>query len=432
MKKKIAITFCTLLIFALPCVRAQTPEENQEKYDLFRIRLKYEMMYYSGDASVKGSHLPMERRYTVNGQTIGYWADATWWQGHYVAVLATEYYLKQLNGESTVSTLNELRQAIHTYNRLDLEAEHCWGCDTFSKLNGFYIRDDVDYNLLPHFPNIQTISGDYSNCGRSGTSNTPSQDQAWSSYLGFALTLRLVDDTTLCNEVRDIVKRMVTGMQNTTAKGKKRWEIINPVNGDVAQIAGDIKWLKYAHARAGLLLCGEDMDFDRSESSYWKFIWNVVQNNVFLAKEGNFRWYGIMVLSTVINDPGRGSKYCYDWLIDKCQTLAQRRPDLQQPMLFPHLPLANVVLYGYRGDKAQPSDIYLDFLNTAPEYGACTYTLNDSIERTDAPWHTLSLFCPWHKSATGDFNMLDYMLLYNLYRIVYQERLPQYRNFWEI
>ena len=432
MRKAFITAFIATVFLALTNAKAQTPKANQEKYDFFRIRLKYEMMHYSGNAKVKGSHLPMERRYTSNGKIIGYWADATWWQGHYVAVLATEYYLKKLHGENTAPTLDELRLAIQTYNRLDLEAEQCWDGDTFNTLNGFYIRDDVSDSNLFNLTTIDAVHSDYRHCGEpNSTSNTPSQDQAWGSYLGFALTLKLVDDTSICNEVRQIAKRMVSGMQYTNAKGRKQWAVVNPVNGEIAQIEGDIKWLKYAHARVGTLLSGEDMNFDGSGNFYWREMWDVVQNNVFLSKTGNFRWYGILALSTVMNDDGRGSRSCYEWLADKCLSLAKRRPDLQQPILFPHLPLANVVLYGYDGKKAQSADLYTALLNSAPERGASTYTQNDSTIRTQAPWHTLSLFCPWHDKSTGDFNMIDYMLLHNLYRIVYEEKLPEYKVFWE-
>lgn len=433
MIKRLFIALCATATILLSSAEAQTPEANKDKYEMFRTRLRYEMMYYSGDATVKGSHLPMERRYVSGGKLVGYWADATWWQGHYVAVLATEYYLKKLHGENTAATLDELRQALATYNRLDSEAEACWGCDTFKTLNGFYIRDDMDDSSLPFFPLVDHIHGDYRHCGDvQSTSNTPSQDQAWGTYLGLALTLKLVDDSAICNDARQIARRMVKSMQYTSPKGRTSWQVVNPVTGNVEQIEGDIKWLKYGHAKVGTLLSGEDMNFDRSRNAYWRSMWDVVQNNVFISKTGNFRWYGIMALTTVMNDEGRGSGQCYDWLVKKCYSLADKRPDLKQPILFPHLPLINVVLYGYNGKKADPADVYVQLLNTAPTRGAGTYTLNDSTVRTPAPWHTLSLFCPWHDKSTGDFNMIDYMLLYNLYCIVYQEHLPEYEAFWRV
>ena len=105
MIKRLFSALCATTIILLSSAKAQNPEANKDKYEIFRMRLKYEMMYYSGDATVKGSHLPMERRYVSGGKLVGYWADATWWQGHYVAVLATEYYLKKIHGENIASTL---------------------------------------------------------------------------------------------------------------------------------------------------------------------------------------------------------------------------------------------------------------------------------------------------------------------------------------
>ena len=67
-----------------------------------------------------------------------------------------------------------------------------------------------------------------------------------------------------------------------------------------------------------------------------------------------------------------------------------------------------------------PLEGYEAYLNTAPASGCITSEVNGEVVRTGAPWHSLSLFCPWHTSVTGDGNMLDYMLLYNLYRLVYE------------
>lgn len=427
MKKNILFIAFIVLAFGM---ESQTPSLNSEKYRHFRNRLKNEMMYFSGDGMEKASYLPMERRYLKNGKSLGYWADATWWQGHYVSVLATEYHLRKTHGESTDSTLDELRQAIAVYNRLDMAAEHCWYCDTCDAPNGFYLRDDVDDSDIPFLP-VDTVDSDYQGCGReNSTSNAPSQDQAWASYLGFALTLKLVDDTALCNEVRDIARRMVKVMQYTDPKGGEHWQIMNPVNGMVIQTEDDIKWLRHAHATIGSILTGEDMNFGGSGRALWKSSWNIAQNNVFISKTGNFRWYGIMALSAVMNDDGRGSSNCYDWLIKKGESLVSKRPDLEQTLFFPHLPLINVVLYGYNGKKAQPKDKYVEYLNSAPATGAGTYTENGVTKRTAAPWHTLSLFCPWHTKETGEFNMLDYMLLYNLYQIVYESQLPEFEAFW--
>lgn len=411
------MTFILLFVSSMAGLFSQTSIQNEQKYNHFRQRLRQYFMYYTGDATVKGSHLPMEWRVTKNGKQICYWADAVWWQGHYVAVLATEYRLRQLRGQTTDSTLAELKAALETYNRLDRNAELCWNGDT--ALNGFYLRDDADQTLTTALQ-VDVISSDYLNhCGKLPTQgNAPSQDQAWGSYLGFALTMKLVDDSVVRQEVSDIATRMIRRMQFTDENGKESWQIVNPVNGELIQTKGDIQWMQYAHAEAGKVLTGKRLDFGNSHRSQWKTIWNVLQNNMLITKYGNFRWYGVMVLSTVINEWGSGSDNCYDWLVRMSDKIIKKRPDLQQTLLFPHLSLASIVLYGHNDDFQLNRQPYEEYLNTAPTNGAAHLISGDTTIQTKAPWHSLSLFCPWHTASIGEFNMLDYMLLYNLFQLV--------------
>ncbi len=422
--KRITIVLMIISLF-FGFVQAQTPDENAEKYEFYRQRLKNDFIYFTGDGHVKGSHIPMEARRENSNKKVGYWADAIWWQGHYVAVLATEYRLLQLRGRNTDSTLQELKAALDVYDRLDWEAELCWQGD--SALNGFYLRDDVDQTIAPKI-NIDVVSSDYLNhCGKSETSgNAPSQDQAWGTYLGFALAKKLVDDTTVHRQIEDITTRIIKGMQYTDANGKQEWQIMNPVTGGMIQTKGDIQWLKFAHASVGEILTDNTLHFDKSDKSLWKTIWNVLQNNLLIDKNGHFTWYGVMALSTVINEWGSGEDNCYDWLIKTNAKIVAKRPDLEQSLFFPHLPLANVVLYGYSGTNPLGKAPYLLYLDAAPKEGACH---TDTVQ-SPAPWHSLSIFCPWHTKDVGEFNMLDYMLLYNLYELIYDMHLPEYEIFW--
>ena len=416
--KKISLLLL-LLATTFPLV-SQSPDENAAKYRFFRQRLTSEMMYSTGDASVKGSHLPMERRYLYNGERVGQWADAVWWQGHYLAVLATEYALKQRVGEDTDATLQELRFALEVYRRLDLCAERCFGDTLPQELNGFYIRDDVGRDEAPQMK-LQHVNSDYTYyCGKTDARrNAPSQDQAWASYLGFALIQKLVDDTLLYREVANLTARMVRGMQWADANGREHWQIMNPVTGAVVQKEGDIQWLQYAHGEIGTRLSGQYLHTGRSDKPQWKNTWNLLLQNVLLDRDGHFTWYGVMSMAAVLND-GAGRRDCYSWLVQTCDKVVRRRPDLQQSLIFPHLPLINLVLHGTEGRTLLPKERYEEYLNAAPASGCITAEVNGEEVRTAVPWHSLSLFCPWHTTETGDANMLDYMLLYNLYRLVYE------------
>ena len=429
MSKKLPVAIYLLL--SLLYGFGQSPELNAEKYSIYRNNLSNHFIYCKGDAAVRGSYLPMESiRISRNNKSYALWADAVWWQGHYIAMLATEYKLLKINGKNGDSVLKEIENALDTYYRLDLAAEKCWGGS--DSLNGFFIRDDVDTSMIALY-GVDFILSDYkANCGDSSTiGNAPSQDQLWGSYLGFALVNKLVEDDTIKSKVGDITARLIKAMQHTDSNGKEVWEIVNPVTGKLIQKSGDIIWMQYAHAQAGFYLSGVDCNFGMSNSTFWKDIWDLLQNNLLVNKNGNFSWYGVMACSAVINEYGRGSDNCYDWLVEQSDRIAKKRPDLQQTLIFPHLPLVAAVLHGYEGDHPLPASVYEDYFNSAPMEGAHNYTIEDSVFNSNPPWHSLSLFCPWHDHDNGKFNMLDYMLLYNLYQLTYKSELPEFKYLWD-
>ncbi|MBO4646111.1 MAG: hypothetical protein J5642_06305 [Bacteroidales bacterium] len=416
--KKLALTILCIVFWG--AVWSQSPLENEAKYWKLRSRLTSEFVYCSGNGMDRGSHQPLEIRFMPNGLRTGYCIDGIWWQGHYVALLATEYALLKRQGKDTGPTLKELHCAIDVYKRLDLAAEKCWGCDTFTQCNGFYLRDDICLADTSRFGLQHLSSGYTSNCGRTSTrGNAPSQDQAWGSYLGFALAQKLVDDESLQQEIGEIAYLMVKGMQFEDESKGERWRIVNPVNGETIQAEMDIQWLQYAHTLAGEKLSGRSLGFGKSDKGNWKNLWNIVQDNILISKYGHFRWYGILALSAVINDSGNGNRDCYQWMLKTCEKIAKRRPDLEQSLIFPHLPLIHAVLYDVDASRLAPRAPYDSYLDAAPVSGAITTLQDGKTLRTPAPWHSLSLFCPWHNTETGESNMIDYMLLYNLVQLVY-------------
>lgn len=422
-----------VLIWMMPAfnVMGQNPDQNAEKYHFYRNRLQQEFMLYSGDGNLQASHLPMESRYQLSdGTRVVYWADGTWWLGHYVAVLATEYAClqRQSRAEDARFVLEELSEALKTYERLDREAESCWNGE--SLLNGFYLRDDVDKQMAPLF-NADQVRSDYAlRCGQmESRSNGPSQDQAWASYMGFSLLLKLVDDTLLQHQASEIACRMIKIMYSPDEKGKRHWQVVNPVNQLLVQKENDIKWLRYPHTKAFQIFSDDPQEqsiFSAFDGGTSKRIWKVIQNNYAIDKNGKFNWYGVLVLSAVLNEKGNGGKSTVEWLAKETKSLAKKRPDYGQTIMFPHLPLVNQVLYdtsvreGYSAIDILSRDEYEQILNAAPPEGAYRISSpNGQLDSTAAPWHTLSLFCPWHTESQGYFNMLDYMLLYNLYQLVF-------------
>ena len=418
--------FLSLSLFICCFIQAQSPAENLRKYDAYGRRLRSGFVYDAGDARLQGSWLPMEcRRVSADGRVTAYWADGTWWLGHYVAVLATEYRRLQLEKDTpaAAAALADLQCALAVYDRLDCEAERCWGADTST--NAFYLRDDVPADFRDRF-GVDEIHSDYARkCGDSeSTANGPSQDQAWASYLGLALVRALVDDEAVKEQASRVAARLVRAMQHTDRSGKESWQVVNPVTGAILQPSTDIQWLKYAHAQAYKVLTGKACTFGDATAASSRQLWQLIQQNFTLDKRGHYNWYGVLALSAVINEKPALSGTTCNWLADKCSELSEMRPDLQQPLMFPHLPLINYLLYPEQKAKLLPDTLYENILNAAPAEGAHHHVWEGPSGRSAAPWHTLSLFCPWHEAENSDYNMLDYMLLYNLYRLVYAPEMP--------
>lgn len=432
---KTLLIFLTILFLGTKTsVTAQTEALLLEKYQHYQKRFYEEFIYYSTDPlSLQGSSIPVEyRRLRPDGKVLIYWADGVWWLGHYVGMLAMEYQRLKLTTHDTLPTLEKLRAALETYKRLDYVAENCW-TDTFNNrdLNGFYLRDDI-LDEIKEKLKADILISDYTRyCGDiNSKGNAPSQDQAWGSYIGLALVKKFVLVPDIQNEVKEIATHFVRGMQQEIGKKKKkRWEVINPVTNEIIQKQGDIGWLRYAHTQMGNYLTEENMTFANSDKRFWKDMWRLLQNNILIDKYGNFNWYGVLSISAVLNDHGRGEKNCYDWLVKRTTQIVKKRPDLEQTLIFPHLPLINVLLHGYDGNKPLPKTEYKAYLESAPDEGAFYYAKNDSVVRSAPPWHSLSLFCPWHNRDVGEFNMLDYMFLYNAYWLVYYSDLEQVNKF---
>lgn len=435
MYKKTFFSFFFLILFLYSGnieMFSQSNNDFEKQYDFYKQRFYDNFIYETENGFIQSSNIPIEyRQIRRDGKTMAYWADGVWWLGHYVGMLALEYERFKLTNQDTSLTIKRLKAALETYLRLDYAAEKCWGSDSFALiLNGFYLRDDIPADAKSIFK-VDIILSDYvQHCNKEESKgNAPSQDQAWASYIGLALVNKLVGDTTVLRLSKEVATLLLMGMQGETIDGKKTWQVVNPVTREIIQKKGDIQWLQFAHASIGTYLTGEDMNLEKTNRKHWKNMWDLLQNNFLIDKYGHFNWYGMMSLSAVLNEWGSGSKNGYDWLVKKSQRIVKKRPDLQQPIMFPHLPLVNVILHGYHGKKNLDASYYEDYFQSLPEQGAFRVTKNDTLVTSSPPWHSLSLFCPWQLKSIGEFNMLDFLFLYNAYWIVYESDLPQFESF---
>lgn len=256
------------------------------------------------------------------------------------------------------------------------------------------------------------------------------QDQVWALWLGLRLVNEFVDESDIQMDIIDITHTIAQAMHYHDDFGQCLWLIRNPATNTQVYRGSDATFLSWAFATVAHDITGQDehcgssnppqglIDFWASQAS--------VPNQ--LNSDNGSNAYGIALLTALTNETF--SNNAYSWLVDlNTSTTGYWEMDNG---LFPHLILVNQSIYQITGTPEDAS-FYESFLNTSPPCGAYHYKIEGTnIELySDPPWHSLSLFCPWNcivekENGRGHFNMLDYMLLYNLYFLNYQEANEPY------
>lgn len=456
------LTF-VLLATSLPApLVAQTPVSNHEKYWRYRDRLLNRFLVSSA-GNERGTSMPAAMIHTEKGYMR--WGDATIHLSNYLAVLATEYKLLTLKGLPTGQTLLELHRALLAKERLDADAPGFFDYEsTDSILDGFFIRDDVppDFTVTwsekyPDFANYPSVRSDYNEWDI--RLNEMSQDQVWNLIVGLALVSHLVDDTTtyvipryygqqplsLADRAMIISHRIIRSLQTQVCLFRPGflddllcihyWHLYNPYFRQSVKRGSGPYLLKYGFAEAGNVITDYrfgDMHWGNSHNAkIWFTLAEGVQYVQRLKKEKNIEnLYHTATTATV------GGV----WSTQKLVRLFNRhkkfplRPDPQ----YEHLALISCVLHGDCPPILQEEQAYYESLmNQAPPNGPFNYGV-DYEPDPDSPlyyehwqeytyeWSASNRFV-WPQRRgngtseffTGEYNGLDYMLLYNLYGLVY-------------
>lgn len=423
-----------MLILSLESV-GQNYKDYLEKYWYYRHRLKDKFMYYNGNATIQGAHHVAENTNDRwESSDMIRWADGTWWLGHYIAVLALEYNLLQTNGEDCQETLDELNLAFDTYYRLDSQAEDCFLVGAGST-NGFFLRDDLDSSCSSNFDN-RVIVGGYENCNNGQEANVNSQDQCIMMFLGLNLVKKLVSDLDAQSRAESICSLIIEKMRHfdLSAPLYYWWEIRNPITNNTPDgcSAPELFSFCWAEAKAAGMTTGnnEQRGYSYQNKPQFDILQGLTWDMLIGSYPGFDKYVGYytMVLSTIINEGAGYLPWCdnnvYDWLYDMYDNTKAYEGMPPDVGLFPHLPIIAEILHGYNGTNQMPASlIEQDFLDSAPVCGSINYDYNPGELNTEPPWHTMSLFCPWHRNGEwqegGEYNMLDYMMLYSAYYNVY-------------
>lgn len=446
-----------LLILTLLIVssnNAQTSTINSQKYNDYRERLRSEFMFYSPN-NLPGSNLPAS---TLNVEKNKIqWGDATIILSLYMGTLATEYKLRKKNNQDYNESLYDLYYAMQALERLDMSAEMFYD----SKLgltypNGFFIRDDLSGRIKSQLPDKHDIvakrrrvQSDYTS--KTIRNNEMSQDQVWHLLIGLSLVESLVDDTTkfriytkngttkvkLNQWARIITSRIIKSLQTKVyfnlfnikwlPISAELWFVTNPVTGEEVKRGAWPTMLKYGFARAGYKITkGEfgTLHWGNSRNAkIWFKVAAILQRVQSVSKSG--QWgdiYHIGALATVGNI----------WSSTKLVRLYNHHHKklFVKDTRYEHFALISILLHG--GNKRvmrNEKEFYLDLLNKAPAGGPFNYGYTSQRIYT-REWSSVSRII-WperlgenmREFSKGDYNGLDYMLLYNMYRLVFESEL---------
>lgn len=435
-------------------VKAQTDDENLVKYWHYRERLKNDFML--GIGTQAGFSIPASIRNTNIGRLS--WGDATVDQSFYIGVLATEYYLLSQSNENIDATIEELYHALYAVDRLDINAEAYFGGTPL--LNGFFIRDDVSpYGLnmsgyvIPHLnqglpsPVITELYSDFMSI--EPTDKEMSQDQVLHLMWALGLVIKYVPPT-VYYESGGIIRHFPSGLVNFVEESKDiinkfvnymkggpgwNWIIYNPVTGIQVARGGNAFNLSAAFAGAKYMLTGQTTpttdiaagniadNIFKSFQNYW--VINDQDFKVIMLDAMSNYWPNGVVLD--------GSNNEYNAMVIGARATTNPYNPL---WVYEFVTLYHQALHGggnYLGHS--PVDgFFKGLLDQAPCAGPYNHSSSGSPDYYSYEWSATSrTLHPDGRGKTeeflyGDYNGLDYMLIHNLYRLVYRNNLHPYLN----
>lgn len=432
--KILAIFLLVLLFSAL--LPAQTEEKNHAKFSFYKERF-YSQFIVAGPQNMAGMNIPASIRYFHD--SLMKWCDATVELAYYMIFLSTEYKIAKTNHEQTSETIQKLWWALDAFERLDMNAESCFRENKNiypHDLNGFFIRDDVTPQILRYQNGklttdslkrkIAAIYSDYTSPNL--YDKEMSKDQVWSLLLGFASIIHFIDDSChvpgLKNQLESIPDRAEKNVARLIKylQGKQDWIIYNPVNDKPvkrgAQVVESILhgfnrvYFDYGFAAAGNRLCTknshQNIDLHCHKSKKHQKIFEVQSGLALYFKRDD---YSFRTLMTIIGKTGD-----YDILVNRQKKTGR----------YEHFRLLYSLFHPEQvsGDKLIASkNYYFQLLCKAPEKG--TFNFGQSVYGS-MEWSSTSRLV-WPESQgnrigqnKGAYNGLDYLVLYNLYRLCFQ------------
>lgn len=409
--------------------------------------------------------------------------DATIHVGWYLAMLATENYLLRKEGRPTQENEEELYYALYALERLDKVSNvawsygqnlvkenatydttnHCWipKYSVSTEPDGFFIRDDTPPYFYKKLNGAEMLSSDFTDHNNPTEFKTDnlggeeSKDQIISILFGLFFVHRFVHDDANYQSInlkkynKTITKRIVDFIRYERLNQIGSWKISNPGKGyqtprmgfdpilfsyPMATIANEIVYEKKFSRNTVVQSVRERIkpNYQSSSSIFTKQIFlQLRESKVILDKNDDWHinYYMIFMLASVSN------VWSYNMAYDKnCAEILRQRCSDEESKGWLIYPLINYALYP-DGEIPYPKEFVEKELEIYPENGSYNYfnTKGDSLGKYTPHWFSSNRFqssnghyegkkeTDCNSYFNGSFNGLDYMTLYNLYRIIYSD-----------
>jgi hypothetical protein len=332
------------------------------------------------------------------------WSDGNVHLAQYIAWLGTEYKIQVEEKKQLSQIRKEISYALFATERLDKASALKYNMPV--KETGFLLRDDAPTDISKHFEGLHCVkSGKVCRTG-TGDGNLMSQDQVIYLLWSFAILKELTPDTMTSfingkNLHEIIAKKTALIIQSFS---KKDWMIYDPY-GDKVSLGNNATGYSIGIARLGKIITKKGFNNAHSIFNGWP-IWatlmlldyekNPIQNEVNMGMQ--------LAMTSVIGSPSyyRFKNWC---------TGANMEIYLLIDALF------------RKRNVEEWKETFHQMLVEAPENGPCFKTKNCSNAEGwsgENRWFHPDLRNGIHYETGAAFNGLDYLLLYNLYKIHYE------------
>ena len=468
---RLLFIFLMSLFLIPPAVRAQTEQENFDKYWHYRQRFNQYFMYV-GDKEGESMVVCARNREFTSQLCFGQHGIHF---GYYLGVLATEYLIlvQEKQHQKAKNTLKELRSALTAYEEQMDKCEQYWGKEKC--LDGFFVRENMPLDYLDtntengknHFEALNkgltsaNIWNSDSACMLGLANGQPawvnglfeitthkepmSQDEAYGVMMGLALIIKCVPP--LAEEAKylfELICLHIIGKNECQNCGGEGYVIKKPDCNSISESTGGVTaFFGYGIACAAAKFTDKNIDYyyntfdakklSSSVNSYFKtgkLKLTIGNNNMYMLWDickrgipGTQEWNRSMVSTLAALGDSWGEKTDKGLINNAYWKKGEKTHDWRSFYLS---------LWRFLHDKNPDNEekkLIKSELDAAPYEGPYNLkTENNPNNIASGGWAYTYRYRATIKEqfeggpSTGIFNGLDYMLMYNLYQLIYIKR----------